>query len=74
MEASEIGQVDGLPPARTSPCLADGCPCRDVRIVSHRRARFFAHLAVTTHETADRIVPPDPEWALPRLDDPFLAG
>ena len=23
-------------------CLQDGCPCRDARIVSHRKAAFFA--------------------------------
>ncbi len=49
-----------------SGCLVEGCPCRDARIVSHRRARFYAHLAVVTGETAQRVIPPDPGWQLPR--------
>jgi hypothetical protein len=48
-----------------SGCLVEGCPCRDARIVSHRRARFFAHLAVANGETAQRVIPADPEWRLP---------
>lgn len=47
-------------------CLVAGCPCRDPRIVSHRRARFFAHLATVGGETALRVIPPDPTWRLPR--------
>ena len=46
-------------------CLQDGCPCRDARIVSHRKAAFFAAIARTTGETADRFIAPDPDWALP---------
>ena len=49
-----------------SGCLAEGCPCQDPRIVSHRRARFFAHLAETHGETARRVIPPEPSWELPR--------
>jgi hypothetical protein len=49
-----------------SGCLAEGCPCRDARIVSHRRARFFAHLAETHGETANRVIVPEPGWELPR--------
>jgi hypothetical protein len=45
--------------------LAEGCPCQDARIVSHRRARFYAHLARLNGETARRIVPPEPDWELP---------
>jgi hypothetical protein len=51
-------------PVRTH-CLVEGCPCQDQRIVSHRRARFYAHLARLNGETARRIVPPEPDWELP---------
>ena len=47
-------------------CLVDGCPCRDARIVSHRRVRFYAHLARINGETARRVVRPEPGWELPR--------
>ena len=43
-------------------CLVEGCPCKDARIVSHRRAAFFADLARRTGETADRVISPDPGW------------
>lgn len=43
-------------------CLVEGCPCKDARIVSHRRAAFFAALARRTGETADRVIAPDPAW------------
>ena len=48
-----------------SGCLAEGCPCRDARIVSHRRAKFFAHLAAAGGETADRVIQPEPGWKIP---------
>jgi hypothetical protein len=50
-------------PARRA-CLVAGCPCKDVRIVSHRRAAFFAAWASTHGETADRVVDVDPTWQL----------
>jgi hypothetical protein len=46
-------------------CLVAGCPCKDVRIVSHRRAAFFAAVAREQGETADRTIAPDPAWSLP---------
>jgi hypothetical protein len=52
-----------------SGCLVEGCPCQDARIVSHRRARFFAHLAVAHGETADRVIAPEPEWVIPAHQD-----
>jgi hypothetical protein len=48
-------------------CLVAGCPCKDPRIVSHRRAAFFAAVAREHGETANRTVAPDPEWAIPSL-------
>ena len=49
-----------------SGCLVEGCMCQDARIVSHRRAKFFAHLAVIHGETADRVIRPEPGWEIPR--------
>jgi hypothetical protein len=49
-----------------SGCLVDGCPCQDARIVSHRRAKFYAHLALIHGETADRVIRPEPGWEIPR--------
>jgi hypothetical protein len=46
-------------------CLVAGCTCKDVRIVSHRRAAFFASLARQHGETADRLITVDPDWRLP---------
>jgi hypothetical protein len=65
MEASNIRQGSGGRPSRPSRCLVPGCPCEDARIVSHRRARFFAHLARKSGETADRVIEPDASWAVP---------
>jgi hypothetical protein len=57
--------VATLVPTRTGACLLEGCTCKDARIVSHRRAAFFAAIARRTGETADRIIAVDPEWRLP---------
>jgi hypothetical protein len=51
------------PPSLRSACLVPGCPCKDSRIVSQRRARFFAAIARKAGETADRVVPVEPAWA-----------
>ncbi len=60
------------PPLRSA-CLVPGCPCKDARIVSHRRAAFFAAMARGAGETADRVVPVEPSWAfswiVPSLTD-----
>lgn len=62
------------PAASTAPrrraCLVAGCPCQDVRIVSRRRAAFFASLSRLRGETADRSVAPDPGWRVPIPADP----
>jgi len=52
----------------TRGCLQAGCPCRDARIVSHRKAAFFAAVARRAGETADRVIAPDPAWTLPQGD------
>ena len=68
MDVSDTRPRSGAAPSRRSGCLAAGCPCQDARIVSHRRARFFHHLAVVAGETADRVVLPDPDWRLPATE------
>lgn len=50
-------------PARRA-CLVEGCTCKDARIVSYRRAAFFASWAKDRGETADRVIDPDPTWRL----------
>ncbi len=50
---------------RPGGCLAQGCTCKDARIVSRRRAAFFAWLAAGRSQTANRVVAPDPSWAIP---------
>lgn len=46
-------------------CLVEGCPCKDARIVSKRRAAFFADLARQHGETANRTVRPELGWQIP---------
>lgn len=55
--------TDPPPPPMRSACLVEGCSCKDARIVSHRRAAFFAAIARRTGETADRVVPAEASWA-----------
>lgn len=66
----DIQRLDRHPsgrPARRM-CLVEGCPCKDARIVSHRRAAFFAAWAIDHGETANRVVEPDPTWRLTARD------
>ncbi len=51
-------------------CLIEGCPCKDARIVSRRRAAFFAAWAEQHGETANQLVVPDLDWRLPPLSFP----
>lgn len=46
-------------------CLVDGCTCKDARILSTRRASYFASIASARGETANRVVAADPSWAFP---------
>jgi hypothetical protein len=48
-------------------CLVEGCTCKDARILSSRRASYFASIAKARGETADRVVELDPTWAIPAL-------
>ena len=45
-------------PARTG-CLVEGCPCKDPLILSHRRARFYAHLAALFDQYCHAFVAAD---------------
>ena len=58
--------VAPAPPSLRSACLVPGCPCKDSRIVSQRRARFFASIARQAGETADRVIPAEPAWSFDR--------
>ena len=61
-----VGTTAGVPTliasAGSRACLVEGCTCKDARIVSHRRAAFFADLARRNGETADRVISPEPGW------------
>jgi hypothetical protein len=52
-------------------CRADGCTCEDGRIVSPRRAAFFATLARANGQTANRRIAAEDGWRLPQ--DPAAA-
>ena len=56
-------------PARRA-CLVAGCTCKDARIVSHRRAAFFAAWAREHGETANRVIEFDPTWRLTFTQSP----
>jgi hypothetical protein len=67
-ESSEPGNQAESPStseSRRGRCLAEGCPCRDARILLRRRATFFADLAARRGETANRVIAPEPGWILP---------
>ena len=49
-------------------CLISGCTCKDSRIVSYRRAAFFAAVARRSGQTADRVVAAEPDWRIPTAE------
>jgi len=49
---------------RPGACVVSGCTCKDARIVSVRRAAFFAAIARRSGETADRRIAPEPGWTI----------
>ena len=53
---------------RIGACLVAGCTCKDARIVSFRRAAFFAALARQTGQTADRVIAADAGWRMPAIE------
>lgn len=52
-------------PVTRRACLVEGCTCKDARILSIRRASYFASTARARGETADRSVAADADWRLP---------
>ena len=63
---SRATTTDGLTTSRPSKrCLVDGCACKDVRILSTRRAAFHAAVARERGQTSDRVIAVDREWRLP---------
>ncbi len=63
MNGSDETTAQSQPVARS--CRTDGCSCQDSRIVSHRRAAFFAAVAQANGQTAMRHIVPEPGWRLP---------
>ena len=63
MDTTDVTGIIAPPSARA--CLVEGCPCKDARIVSSRRASFFACVARSRGETADRQIAADDDWRLP---------
>ena len=62
-DVTQTTQITVSPAGRA--CLVEGCACKDARIVSTRRATYFATVARSRGETADRVVAADAEWRLP---------
>jgi len=65
MDSQQVIHVNGDRVVRG--CLVEGCTCKDARIVSRRRAAFFATWAREHGETADRAVTPEAGWRIPNL-------
>ena len=65
MDHDDAISTPGTPTRDRAVCLVQGCPCRDARIVSRRRASFFADLARAKGETARRVIRPEAGWTLP---------
>ena len=64
LRETSVDQPVVASPVQVRGCLVEGCPCRDARIVSHRRAAFFAFLARQSGETADRVIAVDSAWSV----------
>lgn len=60
--------LDLVSKSRGGACLVAGCPCKDARIVSHRRAAFYAAVARQTGQTADRVIAAEASWRIPALE------
>jgi hypothetical protein len=66
MQAPEtIEIVEATETRMRGACLISGCSCKDSRIVSHRRAAFFAAMAMRFGQTANRVVAVEPGWRIP---------
>jgi hypothetical protein len=60
---AEIVETTSIPARKA--CLTAGCPCKDARIVSVRRTAYYAAVARSAGETADRVVVAEPGWRIP---------
>lgn len=70
-QPQQIHIIEGpviVAPDRSRACLVPGCTCKDARIVSTRRAAFFAAVARRSGQTANRSIAPDPDWRIPTLE------
>jgi hypothetical protein len=77
MQAPETTEIVEATETRVrGACLINGCSCKDSRIVSHRRAAFFAAIAMRSGQTANRVVAVEPDWRVPSapLTDLEVAG
>ena len=64
MNGPDVTEITTAPRRRA--CLVEGCTCKDARILSTRRAGYFASIAASRGETADRrIAADDDSWRLP---------
>ena len=72
MNGPDVSEITTAPARRA--CLVEGCTCKDARILSSRRASYFASVAKARGETADRVVEADPSWAIPAMSDLDLAA
>ena len=68
MNGDDLNEFTSSP--SRSACLVAGCSCKDARILSTRRALYFASVAKARGETADRMIQADPTWVLPVWSDP----
>ena len=55
-------------------CLVDGCACKDARIVSRRRAGYFAAMAALNGQTADRAISPEAGWRWSTPDSSLVSA
>ena len=65
MDSQQVVHQAGDPGRRG--CLVEGCSCKDARIVSPRRAAFFAAWAKDHDDTANRTVVAEADWRIPSL-------
>ena len=64
MNGLDVTEITTAPRRRA--CLVDGCACKDARILSTRRAAYFASVAASRGQTAERrIAADDDTWRLP---------
>ena len=59
MDGQQLERHEAISSPTRRACLVEGCPCKDARIVSHRRAAFFSAWA-KDHGDGHRVVKADP--------------